>query len=402
MMRRFTNQRNLHRPAVTRFATSFITLSQFHKQKNNLRKMITSQEWNGSKWSKEAGGRKMAGFLLQDSFWRNMLYSLKLTAPLVKVLRIVDGERKPSMGYMYGAMDKAKEAIATNFGSDDEQYKVAFEYIDKRWDCQLHRPLHAAGYFLNPSLHYGNPDSNCEEVMKGVFECIARLSRTAEMEDKIITEMDTYKSAEGLFGLPTAIRSRSIRSLAKWWSSFGSSTPNLQKFAIKILSLTCSATGCERNWGIFQHIHTKKRNRLLQSRLNDLVFIKYNRALQRRYKMEDTRDPILLDEIDESSEWLLGRMEGNSDDDDFVFDDDDSLTWSQVGRIAGAYDPSYNTRRSSSTNAQDGPALSSRMNKRKSIAIENTLTLMDEEEEEDIGKDDDYDEDECYDHIDLD
>ena len=58
MMRRFTNQRNLHRPAVTRFATSFITLAQYHKQKANLRKMVTSEEWNQSKWPKDAGGKK--------------------------------------------------------------------------------------------------------------------------------------------------------------------------------------------------------------------------------------------------------------------------------------------------------------------------------------------------------
>lgn len=39
LMRRFTNQRQLYRPAVTRFATSFITFSSIHKQKTNLRKM---------------------------------------------------------------------------------------------------------------------------------------------------------------------------------------------------------------------------------------------------------------------------------------------------------------------------------------------------------------------------
>ena len=37
MMRRFTSQKNLHRPAITRFVTSFITLSSFHKQRNNLK-----------------------------------------------------------------------------------------------------------------------------------------------------------------------------------------------------------------------------------------------------------------------------------------------------------------------------------------------------------------------------
>ena len=32
----------LLRPAKTQFATAFITLSQLHEQKNNLRKMFTS------------------------------------------------------------------------------------------------------------------------------------------------------------------------------------------------------------------------------------------------------------------------------------------------------------------------------------------------------------------------
>jgi hypothetical protein len=31
--------------------------------------------------------------------------------PLVQVLRMVDGDEKPSMGYLYEAMDKAKESI---------------------------------------------------------------------------------------------------------------------------------------------------------------------------------------------------------------------------------------------------------------------------------------------------
>ncbi|KAL6576896.1 hypothetical protein OROMI_011172 [Orobanche minor] len=45
-----------------------------------------------------------------------------------------------------------------------------------------------------------------------------------------------------------AIRQRKTKSPAEWWKSFGSSTPSLQKFAMKVLSLTCSASGCERNW----------------------------------------------------------------------------------------------------------------------------------------------------------
>ncbi|XP_010471706.1 PREDICTED: uncharacterized protein LOC104751456 [Camelina sativa] len=203
---------NLHRPAITRFATTFITLAQFHKQKDKLRKMVHSEEWNNSKWPKEIGGKKLA-------------------SPLVQVLRMVDRERKPPMGYMYAAMDRAKETVMKSFNMREEHYKTAFEIIDKRLEFQLHRPLHAAGYFLNPKIQYGKSDDvGCEEVLK-----------------------DEFKNATGLFGYHMAIRHRATKSPAEWWSSYGSSTPHLQKIAIKVLSLTCSgATGSERNWGVFQ------------------------------------------------------------------------------------------------------------------------------------------------------
>jgi len=31
-----------------------------------------------------------------------------------------------------------------------------FTIIDNRWICRFHRPLHAAGHFLNPELYYSN------------------------------------------------------------------------------------------------------------------------------------------------------------------------------------------------------------------------------------------------------
>jgi hAT family C-terminal dimerisation region len=47
-----------------------------------------------------------------------------------------------------------------------------------------------------------------------------------------------------------------------WWRNYGTKAPNLRKVAIRILSQTCSSSGCERNWSIFDKIHSKRRNRL--------------------------------------------------------------------------------------------------------------------------------------------
>ena len=94
---------------------------------------------------------------------------------------------------------------------------------------------------------------------------------------------------------------------AQWWEAFGGQCPQLQKFAIRILSQTCSASRCERNWSVFERIHTKKRNRLEQKRLNDLVFVQYNLRLRRNQllnKRPDS-DPIVLEDIDPTSDWVV-------------------------------------------------------------------------------------------------
>ncbi|KAE8720235.1 putative UDP-N-acetylglucosamine--peptide N-acetylglucosaminyltransferase SEC [Hibiscus syriacus] len=107
-------------------------------------------------------------------------------------------------------------------------------------------------------------------------------------------------------------------------------------------------------------LHSKKRNRFTQFRLNDMVFVKFNRALERRAKSKEI-DPILLQDIDESNEWFMGRMEV---DDETMFVGED-LTWSDVANAFGAYEPSYLTRASKVVNDGVGP---SRNDKGKSPA----------------------------------
>ena len=125
--------------------------------------------------------------------------------------------------------------------------------------------------------------------------------------------------------------------------------------------------------------------------------MKYNRALRRRFKKGQNVDPILLDDIDESNEWLMGRMEDNGSDGDeeYVFNDDCNLTWEQVGRASGANDPSYHTRAS---RIRDSAGPSSR-DKGKAIAsgsaprISQKFVLVDDDEEveEDVvGDDEEY------------
>jgi hypothetical protein len=64
--------------------------------------------------------------------------------------------------------------------------------------------------------------------------------------------------------------------------------------------------------------------------------------------MRDTIDPISLSDIDESNEWLRGRMDGESDEDDEPVFEDDTLTWSDVARASGVRESNKTTRATTS------------------------------------------------------
>ncbi|KAH1126983.1 hypothetical protein GYH30_015813 [Glycine max] len=365
LLKNFTNKRELVRHAITRFATSYLTLERLHKEKANIRKMFTSNEWTLNKLSKEPKGKEAAKVVLMPSFWNSVIYTLKVMAPLVKVLRLVDGERKPVMDYFYEAMDKAKETIIKSFNNNESKYKDVFAIIDKRWNCQLHRPLHAAAHFLNPKFFYDNIDLDFDfEVTNGLFDCIKKLVPQFDVQQKILTELHLYKIGAKHFGSDFTMAQRKIHSPTYWWRMFGSQTPNLQKLAIKILSLTCSALG----------LYLRLRSTFIcYVRLHDLVFVKFNQQLKQRYNARDEIDPISLNDIDVCNEWLVGEMDEDDDNDagnDLVFEDDDALNRASVYEASGVGEcRMYTRRKKMERNQPTSVAAAAQTSKKRAIIV---------------------------------
>ncbi|XP_020524530.1 uncharacterized protein LOC110007503 [Amborella trichopoda] len=107
--------------------------------------------------------------------------------------------------------------------------------------------------------------------MDGFNECLEKLVPDPNIQDKIsIEELISYKCSLMSFGKDMALRQRNKDEPAQWWRQHGSNAPNLQKMAMRILSLTTTSSGYERNWSSFEMVHTKRRNRLEQRKLNDL------------------------------------------------------------------------------------------------------------------------------------
>ncbi|XP_050387005.1 uncharacterized protein LOC126803258 [Argentina anserina] len=101
MMRNCTKKKDIVRPGVTRFATSFLTLQSLNKKKHMLRLLFASKEWEDSKYSKTQKGKAAFATIMSTSFWNGVELCLKVFEPLVKVLRLVDGDKKNHLWVSY-------------------------------------------------------------------------------------------------------------------------------------------------------------------------------------------------------------------------------------------------------------------------------------------------------------
>ncbi|XP_042449877.1 uncharacterized protein LOC122034629 [Zingiber officinale] len=308
LLHHFTKEKDLIRPATTRFATSYLTLGCLNDNKGALIRMFTSKEWKSSQFAKTKDGKVIENVVMDKDFWKSIITCLRSAYPLIKVLRLVDSDEKPAMGFIYEEMDRAKEKIQAAFNGIKKSYLPLWEIIDARWDNQLHRPLHAAGYYLNPQFHY-SPNFKADfEVKRGIYDCLQRMVESMEEVKKIDAQLEDFKYRKKFFGSAVATCGIETKTPAQWWESYGYEHPELQKFAIRVLSLTCSSSGCERNWSAFEMVHTKRRNRLKAKTMNDVVFVMANSKLAKKKELRKVND-YSIDDLASDDDWIVDDSE---------------------------------------------------------------------------------------------
>ncbi|XP_058725529.1 uncharacterized protein LOC131596808 [Vicia villosa] len=259
LLHNFTKGVDLVKQAITRCATSYLTLASLLENKGALRRMFTSEEWKSSQFAKTIAGRSAEDVVLDKEFWKNVTICLKGANPLIDVLRLVNSIGKPATSFIYEAMKQAKLEILKNLSKGCvERLMPLWEIIGERWDKQLHNPLYAAGYFLNQQFHYsyGFREDN-PMIESGLHHCIARMVIDPEERAKIEAQLDDFDKRANLLGRPTAVMTARDEVPSVWWDAFGGELPELQKFACRVLSLTCSSHGGERNRKAFEMVHAK-------------------------------------------------------------------------------------------------------------------------------------------------
>ncbi|XP_039013548.1 uncharacterized protein LOC120143239 [Hibiscus syriacus] len=175
-------------PGATRFGIAFIALKSLHDHKNDLQAMVTSNDFK--KVIKLPKAIEVKLIILDETFWKNCLISVNVMAPLLRLLRVCDSDEKPSLGYVYEGMYRAKNGIKKLFRFKKVLYRSYTNIIKARWDRMLRKSLHVTAYWLNPIFQY-DQETFCQkaEVFSGVIEMVEKkllesvLVQSVEMTD---------------------------------------------------------------------------------------------------------------------------------------------------------------------------------------------------------------------------
>ncbi|CAI5491383.1 unnamed protein product, partial [Closterium sp. Naga37s-1] len=298
LFRELFTKLSLVRPGATRFGTQVIMLGRFLEVKRALRAMVVSEEWDDVAVARTEEGMEVRKLLLDDVFWDCGTAVLRLMTPVYEVLRAVD-TRAQLMGQLYGLMleatvktTKAAEEAAAHFikrtglllHKDKSTFLTAIKsIIARRWDAQLHNPLHALGWLLNPRNQYIAEVRNDPEIRKGTDEVIQARGGDVQQRVTLAAQVAQFHRGEGRLGshdarwAATTLVAAGRMTDAEWWFLFGGDVQALQDLAVTSLSQPVTSSEVERYWSALARVQRRDRNRLTAQKMTDVTFVAFTR-----------------------------------------------------------------------------------------------------------------------------
>lgn len=105
LVKELTKGRDWIKTGATRFATLYLILACLN---------VSSDQWKSSKFATTREGKLVEAIIFcSRCFWSHVDVTscLRAAAPLIKLLRMVDADNPPSIGFLYDGMNRAKERI---------------------------------------------------------------------------------------------------------------------------------------------------------------------------------------------------------------------------------------------------------------------------------------------------
>nr|XP_025692967.1 uncharacterized protein LOC112795242 [Arachis hypogaea] len=204
-LRKRKEWKEIVRPGVTRFTTIFITLKSIYDHKQDLQALVIDKYFTSHKLSKSVNGKIVSSIILDSKFWEDCFTTVMLVGPLIKLLRLVDADEKPSLGIVYAGMQRAKINIKTMFRNRKSAYTPYTSILKMRWDKHLKRDLHAAAYFLNPYYFYSEGFVEKANILRSLLD-LFDIETLCDDSFTAMQEIQLYRDRKGSFGRESALK----------------------------------------------------------------------------------------------------------------------------------------------------------------------------------------------------
>ncbi|KAF9625823.1 hypothetical protein IFM89_027311 [Coptis chinensis] len=166
------------------FFDNNIAFNVIQNVEDGLRAMVASPDWRALKQCNDVRGRQVTDIIQGIVFWDYGKEVISVLEPLIRVLRLVDGEGSTA-GYLFEAMERAREEIKHRCDNDPIRYEQLWDLFDPRRDRNILHEVHALAAFLNPKfmvierIKYGHP-----LVKKGLVFAATNMIKLPEYEER--------------------------------------------------------------------------------------------------------------------------------------------------------------------------------------------------------------------------
>ena len=341
----------LIKAAATRFGTHTLVGERLKQLKPALQATVCAADYVAKNYKDtgntiEDGGTGRRSYsnkgatckkLIQDDrgFWAQVDNHLVATMPIFKFLRRMD-TGAPTVGKCYSSWFELGEylrSLSSSFKS------VALKSWELRW-AYGHRDVASAAYVVDPEFH-GHDQAANSEVTQGYIATLEKIGILMEVrrregasqelaakwklrckfinEDpknwktyenypdypssttpsvkayckKVSEQLVMYRQRKGLFAHDWVFEAAETMPASAWWETYGATTPELQSFALLLLSQPSSASICERINSEFAFVKDPRRNRLKHYKANKLVALFHNLRLMFRMKKPQCTEPLV-------------------------------------------------------------------------------------------------------------
>jgi len=278
----------LIQPGDARFASHVMVLQRYQNVTEFLEQLMIDVEYTA--WLAE----QTSAIAEEGAAVRAMVYSvphhqavdvaLTLLSPILKLVRLSDGEKGGTLGRICGLVDEVEETL-----SKPSVDGVSAEAADKmlavwRAHCTNFVPFHMrAACRFEPRSCRKPVSAATNDAVKRLF----RLMATSEhgYADILADYADfTVDLAAGRHDLEDAVAfsPRMVEGIEsfKWANLFLARYKHLAYCVTRLLAISCSVTGCGNALTNHSWIHSKKRNRYGQNNLDRFVRAHTNLHLQ--------------------------------------------------------------------------------------------------------------------------